>query len=121
SALLLSRGRSGMIGWRALRLRRLLLLSVKRGLRLVRTGLKSVERSMLDGCDICDVTRRMHELADRFALLVEHLAGVAAVGRQMHGDRVARETKAHGDVAERRRIEADGEDLDRLIGRTALG
>src|SRR6478609_3954543 len=106
---------------RALRLRRWLLLAGELRLRLPGAALESIQRAVLDGRNFGDVARRLHQVADRIALLVQHLARVLALGGEVDGHFIADETKAHGDVAERRRLEIDGQDLERLIRRVGLG
>src|SRR4051794_7345692 len=63
---------------RALRLRRGLLLARKLRLRLAGAALETIQRAVLDGRNIGDVARGLHQVADRIALLVEHLARVLA-------------------------------------------
>src|SRR3954466_4955476 len=101
---------------RALRLGRRLLLARKLRLRLAGAALETIQRAVLDGCYVGDVARRLHQLADRIALLIQHLARVLARGGKVDGHLVADQTKAHGDIAERGRLEIDGQDLERLIG-----
>src|SRR5689334_9997380 len=106
---------------RALRLRRGLLLAGELRLRLAGAALESVQRAVLDRRDVGDVARRLHEIADLVALLVQHLTGILALGREMDGDFGADEAQTHGDVAERGGLEIDGQDLERLIRRIGLG
>src|SRR5437899_10970309 len=63
-------GRRARAAERALRLRRWLLLARELRLRLAGAALESVQRAVLDGRNVGDVARRLHELADRAALLV---------------------------------------------------
>ncbi len=52
---------------------------------------------MLDRRDVGDIARGVHEVADRVALLIQHQAGVLALGREVDGNLRAHQAKAHGD------------------------
>src|SRR6266568_8574994 len=75
-------GRRARTAERALRLRRLLLLAGK--LRLAGAGLEAVQRAVLHRRDVGNVARRLHQVADRVALLVQHQTGILAFGGKMN-------------------------------------
>src|SRR6478736_146639 len=77
-------GRRAGAAERALQLRRWLLLAGELRLRLAGAALESVQRAVLHGRDVGDIARRLHEIADRLALLIQHQAGVLARGREVN-------------------------------------